>query len=269
MINKNSFEHQGYIYSAILHLVVMVLVIFGLPEFWRQHRESLPVAMTVEILPIGQTNVKPKEQIKATKTAKNDKPVTALKAKSATNSNQPKPKPKPKEVIPLPDAKKEKPKEKPKEEPVEEDQTEDLDAILKSIEKASKAEQSDKVNKESTQDTKKAVFDDYNPSMPLAMSEIDAIRQQFMKCWNVPAGARDAHNLSVLLEVRLNSDGSVMDVELAQDSGRYYSDTFFRAAADSAIRAVKMCSPLKNLPADKYDTWKYLELSFDPRDMLY
>ncbi len=49
---------------------------------------------------------------------------------------------------------------------------------------------------------------------------------------------------------------------------RYNSDSFFRAAADSALRAVHECSPLKNLPPEKYDTWHYMELNFDPKDML-
>ena len=178
-----------------------------------------------------------------------------------------------KETIPDPIKKKIAPA-KPKPEPKKiefdkEEPQEDLDAILKSVEKAAKAKQSDKVNTQTKTESKKAIFDDYNPSLPLAMSEIDAIRQQFMQCWNVPAGAKNAHDLAVTLSVHLNSDGSVLGVELAEGRPRYYTDTFFRAAADSAMRAVNRCSPLKNLPTDKYETWKLLELTFDPRDMLY
>ncbi len=272
MTRNNDNGNKGFLYSGILHFMLLMLAIFGLPEIWRQHRESLPVAMSVEVLPIGQTNVKPKEDSKASKTKK-EIPLTALKAKTATQSNQPKPKPEIKRIpTPTPVKKKPAPKPKPekKEPPKKETQApQDLDAILKSIENAAKAEQSDKVNKETKTESKKAVSDTYNPSLPLAMSEIDAIRQQFMKCWNVPAGAKNAHSLIVVLEVKLLSDGTVSSVNLAQDRPRYYTDTFFRAAADSAMRAVNMCSPLKNLPTDKYETWKELELSFDPRDMLY
>ncbi len=269
---NNEFQHQGMVFSGAMHFIVLVVAIFGLPEIWRKHREALPVAVTVEILPIGQTNVKPKQESKPTPKATVDKPITALRAQTATKSNQPPPKPVVKKnPVPNPLAKK-KPepiKKEPKEEPKEEPEVEDLDAILKSVEKAAKAEQSDKVNKQSKSDSPKAVFDDYNPSLPLAMSEIDAIRQQFMKCWSVPAGAKNAHDLAVTLQVRLLSDGSVQTVELAEDRARYYTDTFFRAAADSAMRAVNRCSPLQNLPTGKYDTWKFLELTFDPRDMLY
>ncbi len=69
----------------------------------------------------------------------------------------------------------------------------------------------------------------------------------------------------------MNPDGSVTKVELAADKARYYSDSFFRAAVDSAIRAVEQASPLKNLPADKYnvqDGWSEIDMDFDPHNML-
>ena len=45
-------------------------------------------------------------------------------------------------------------------------------------------------------------------------------------------------------------------------------DPFFRTAAESALRAVlnPRCNPLK-VPPRKYETWKSVTLSFDPRDM--
>jgi hypothetical protein len=102
------------------------------------------------------------------------------------------------------------------------------------------------------------------------MSEKDAIRSQIAQNWSMPAGAKDAHELIVVLRINLAQDGSVMKVELASDSkSRYDRDPFFRAAADSAIRAVRLSSPLKNLPPDKYDTWRDLELGFDPKEMLF
>ena len=53
------------------------------------------------------------------------------------------------------------------------------------------------------------------------------------------------------------------------DQARYASDQFFRAAADSAVRAVRnpQCSPLK-LPQGKYDDWKSISIRFDPKDVL-
>jgi outer membrane biosynthesis protein TonB len=274
---STQLEAQGRIYSGMLHVVVLLIGIFGLPEIWESHRESLPVVMTVEVLPIGQTNVKPQTASKPVNKPKVEQPK-APKPKPQTQQPKPQPKteplplPKPEEKKPEPAKEKPTPKPEPKKEdkpkPVPEE-NQDLSDILRSVEEAARSETGEDETFEPVAETKQAVSDTYNPSLPLAMSEIDAIRQQFMKCWNIPAGAKDAYNLKVVVEVQLTVDGQVTAAELASDKARYYSDTFFRAAADSAIRAVHACSPLQNLPSDKYDTWKHLELTFDPQEVLY
>lgn len=276
MTNRyESYQAPALIWSAVIHAIILLLAIVGLPHIWESHRESLPVAMSVEVLPITElTNIKNKQAQK--KEAKKEVEVaTAKKATSATSSNKKTEKseekklapPKPKEEKKnKPEPKKE---EKPKEEPKKkEEKKNDFENILKSIEDAAKKEEGDKPTK-SNKEVKKAVADTYNPSLPMGMSEIDAVRSQFVKCWNLPAGARDAHELRLTLDVRVRIDGSVISADLADDKGRYYNDGFFRAAVDSAIRAVYRCSPLKGLPANKYETWKYLQLTFDPRDALY
>ncbi len=103
----------------------------------------------------------------------------------------------------------------------------------------------------------------------MSISEIDAIKNQIRNCWVPPIGARDAQNLAVMLHLQLAPDGSVLKVELASESKSLYSsNSFFRAAADSARRAVQECSPLKNLPPEKYATWHEIDMSFDPKEML-
>lgn len=104
-------------------------------------------------------------------------------------------------------------------------------------------------------------------SVPMTMSEIDAIRYQIQQCWSIPAGARDAENLVVRIKVFLNSDGSLSKApEIVGGNGA--SDPFYRTAAESARRAILKCSPLKNLPAAKYARWREITLTFNPRDML-
>lgn len=102
----------------------------------------------------------------------------------------------------------------------------------------------------------------------LTLSELDAIRSQIAQCWNVPAGARDARNLVVELQVDMNPDATVRNVRVVDES-RMMTDSFFRAAAESALRAVRnpRCNPLR-LPAEKFDTWKSFTLNFNPKEML-
>lgn len=101
----------------------------------------------------------------------------------------------------------------------------------------------------------------------LSMSEMDALRQQLAQCWNVIAGARDAQDLAVDIDVVVTSAKTVQDARVV-DQLRYTSDPLFRAAADSALRALRSpgCTPL-NLPEGKYDQWKNMTINFDPKSM--
>jgi hypothetical protein len=110
----------------------------------------------------------------------------------------------------------------------------------------------------------------YDPSLPLSISEKDAIASQFVKCWRLPAGSANDSSLRVSVDVWLRPDGSVIKAHLTSDQrGKYNADNVFRAAADSALRAMHMCSPLKNLPTNKYNSWKEMRLNFDPSMQLY
>ncbi|MAF94789.1 MAG: hypothetical protein CMM60_03420 [Rhodospirillaceae bacterium] len=104
-------------------------------------------------------------------------------------------------------------------------------------------------------------------SRALAISEIDLVRQQIRECWSLPAGAKEAENLSIEIRMAMNPDGTVRQARIL-DQGRLKSDPFFRAAAESALRAVlnPRCNPLK-LPPEKYQQWQNMILIFDPRDM--
>jgi hypothetical protein len=102
---------------------------------------------------------------------------------------------------------------------------------------------------------------------PLTVSEIDLIRQQFYHCWSVPAGARDAADLVVRVRVTLNPDGSLRSPPDLVDRSRL-NDAFWLAAAESALRAVRKCEPLRHLPPGKYERWREIELTFNPKDML-
>ncbi len=106
--------------------------------------------------------------------------------------------------------------------------------------------------------------EDATKSAPLTISEIDAIRRQIQPCWNFPAGAANPENLRVMVRLRLRPDGSLISAEV-RDRSRMASDSYYRAAAEAALRAVRnpQCSPLR-LPAAKYDQWKSLTLEFDP-----
>jgi hypothetical protein len=101
----------------------------------------------------------------------------------------------------------------------------------------------------------------------ITASEVDLVRQQIARCWNVPAGARDAKDLVVEVRVAVDPDGTVRQATIV-DQGRL-GDPFYRAAAESARRAFfnPLCRPL-HLPPEKYAIWKDLVVDFSPKDIL-
>lgn len=104
-------------------------------------------------------------------------------------------------------------------------------------------------------------------SRPLSISEIDALRQHIAKCWNPPIGARDAENLKIEIEVTMNPDATVRAASIGSSSN--LSDPFYRAAAESALRAVnnRRCWPYP-LSQETYSQWQNMTLVFDPRELL-
>jgi len=105
-----------------------------------------------------------------------------------------------------------------------------------------------------------------NISDRLTLSELDAIKAQIQRCWSVPGGARDGHELIVTIRIYLNPDGSLMrPPEIADASGM--ADPYYRTMAESAVRAVRKCEPLR-VPSTKYEDWREIVLTFNPREML-
>ena len=101
-------------------------------------------------------------------------------------------------------------------------------------------------------------------SATLTQSEIDALRARIQQCWNPPAGLADARDLVVVVRIRFNTDGSLSADPTLSNSG---SHPTFQVAAESALRAVRRCAPYSFMPIAKYDVWKDVEVTFDPRDM--
>ncbi|MDX2094512.1 MAG: hypothetical protein SFW64_01000 [Alphaproteobacteria bacterium] len=221
------------------------------------------------------TNIKPSEKPitpeQKAPTPKTPKPVTP----SATEKAAAPPPPPEKHFNPMEDAEplpgeKPKPVEKPKEKEAEKPKPDEFAALLNKLKQEAKTDTSkDAKDKTNTAENKTRSDAPYDDTMPLSISEKDTIRSQFLLCWSMPAGAKDAHTLAVRIKIKLQADGTVLEAIIASDQmGRYGRDSFFRAAADSALRAVHKCSPIKNLPPEKYNSWREMELNFDPQDML-
>ena len=96
---------------------------------------------------------------------------------------------------------------------------------------------------------------------------VDLIRQTIRKCWHFPAGLKNAEDLIVDIEIELDQNGNVTKAKIV-DTSRMNTDPDYRTVAENAYKAVldPKCNPLP-LPKEKYEEWKNLELSFNPKEM--
>ena len=88
------------------------------------------------------------------------------------------------------------------------------------------------------------------------------ISRQVTPCWRIPIGAQGAERMRAELNIVMGPDGSVRSVT-PLDEGRIAADPVFRAFAESAVRAVRSCSPLQ-LPPESYQQWRNVIFNFDP-----
>ena len=100
-----------------------------------------------------------------------------------------------------------------------------------------------------------------NPSATMTQSEIDALRAQIQRCWNIPVGWTDPKDVTVTIRFKLNQDGTVNGVPSIQ---QYPASQYGTVAADRAVGAVLQCGPYQ-LPAEKYDLWSEVQMRFSPQ----
>ena len=102
----------------------------------------------------------------------------------------------------------------------------------------------------------------------LTLSEEDALRAQIFGCWSVPLGLPYDENLLVRIKLNLKKDGTIMKSEILDHQRMNRpGQKFYKVLAESALRAVRLCQPLK-VPPTGYDKWKEIQLNFNPTEML-
>ena len=140
----------------------------------------------------------------------------------------------------------------------------DLDNIPKLLDKAKEDTVEEiKKNNDITQDQDKSVV-----TSGLTLSEKDALKAQIYGCWIIPLGLPYNENLLVRIKIELKPDGSITKTEIL-DHARMNKpgQGFYKVLAESALRAVKLCQPLR-VPSTGYERWKTITINFDAREML-
>ncbi len=283
--------NRSILISSVFHAVLIIVTAVSLP-FLSKKPLDIPPIVSVELIQIAEkTNVpfapkakkiieKVKEKEKLVSEQAPPKKVKKTKTKTVVSpdQNNKKVENQTPEAIPLPDktVKKIKTKEENKQNPekvdkevkqVSEFEKKDLfdpNNIAALIDK-SKEESAEviKKNNDITQDQVKNI-----ENTGLTLSEEDALKAQIFGCWSIPLGLPYNENLLVRIKLELKPDGSVTKTEIL-DHARMNKpgQGFYKVLAESALRAVKLCQPLR-VPTTGYERWKELQLNFDAREML-
>ncbi len=265
---------RSLIYSLTFHSVMILLTVLSLPFMLREPID-LPPIVSVELIQISdKTNIpyapKARKLIEETK-KKEDKRLVSEQAPPAAKAKE-----KP-DRIPLPNEKKEekqivKKKQNPEEikpqirqsSEFEKKEIIDTNQIAALIDKAKEEEAVIEKKKDKlTQSSQKNSF-----ATGLTLSEEDALRAQIFGCWSVPLGLPYDQDLLVRIKLKLKKDGTILKSEIL-DHQRMNKpgQKFYKVLAESALRAVRLCQPLK-VPPTGYDKWKELQLNFNPSEML-
>ena len=98
----------------------------------------------------------------------------------------------------------------------------------------------------------------------LSQSEMDALRGQIQRCWQIVPGLSEAADVRVTVTMRLDRDGAIDGRPSVEASGG--TEQTRRVLSGGARRAVLRCAPY-NLPKEKYDAWSDVIVNFDPSQM--
>ena len=265
---------RSLIYSITFHSVIVLLTILSLPFMLREPID-LPPIVSVELIQISdKTKIpyapKARKIIEETKKKEEERLVSEQAPPAAKAKEKP-------DRIPLPNEKKDekqlvKKKQNPEEikpqirqsSEFEKKEIIDTNQIAALIDKAKEEEaikkkKSDKI----TQSNQKNSF-----ASGLTLSEEDALRAQIFGCWSVPLGLPFDEDLLVRIKLKLEKDGTILKSEILDHQRMNRpGQKFYKVLAESALRAVRLCQPLK-VPPTGYDKWKDLQLNFDPKEML-
>ena len=266
---------KNIVISSSFHFIIIFITAISLP-FLAKKPLDLPPLVSVELIQISE-----KTNLPFAPKAKKIIDEIKKKEKEKVTSEQAPPKKIKKEkpdAVPLPD--------------------EDLDEIKKIEEKKQNPEKLDEKVKQVSEFEKDELFDPNNiaalidkskeefaettkkmskitqsqdksvDAAGLTLSEEDALKAQIFGCWSIPLGLPYNENLLVRIKLQLKPDGTVIKSEIL-DHARMNKpgQGFYKVLAESALRAVKMCQPLR-VPSKGYERWKELQLNFDAREML-
>lgn len=280
-------EGAGLVFSASLHIGVVIVALVGLPRFSKD-RPNVPPPISIEfvriedrdqILAPAQEEAPPQEQTRqeSAQTLATAEPevveaeAVPLPAEATPEVAVPTPKPKPKPQVSenrqlanriIPQAKP-KPPSRLKSNAI----SQRLTALL------DKSKQEQEIQNRQAEEEKQAAAEKKQERLdPLAAlrgtvataSLMSALRQKVEQNWSFPGGAKGIENMQVTVRIWIRPDGSFSRLPEFLDAGNLNDPdrAFFRIFAESARRAVLLSEPFDEAAQHLESNQKYIDFVF-------
>lgn len=286
---------KNLLYSLFIHFLLLLIIYanFNLKEIDESKTTEIAVSLVSLTGSENSSNTKPSSQIKS---EEKTEPEKKIKVKAQASSEKKSKKNQVKEV------KKELNKSKPSKataKPVSENSSEEFkpQEVSKEIpQEVNKPQEDNEINKNhddeeketankekdvgaekktekksEESETKNTTANSDNIASSIDTLDLSArekfnIQTQLKRCYNRAVDETQLEsNFRVIVKAQVSEDGYIeTDLSDITDMERYNNpkETNYKIAIDNARRALDLCSPLRNLPLDKYDVWKEVILEF-------
>jgi len=94
----------------------------------------------------------------------------------------------------------------------------------------------------------------------LAQSAVAELRAAIKRCWTIPPGWTNPHQVTVVMEVRLDRNGALASHPVLLE---FSASELGMTAAKNALAAVARCAPYK-LPPEKFSQWRETQVRLTP-----
>ena len=245
MSKINQFSLENVLMSVCGHLAVVAVLVTSAVIIVR--RAQMVVPDRIEIIEIDLDNVK----ISGEETKLQNVNADVAPEKVKEEKPEPKPEVAPEEdkqqieeptLVEEPEPEPEKPEEKP--EPVEEKKVEPAPAPKK--------KKVVRVNREVM-----------SLDRTMTVSVVDALRVAMTRCWVVDTSRTDIEGIRAVAHLTMRRNGTVRDVWFESEA-RAETDAGFAYVLQTIRDAINVCQPLKMLPANEFDKWEKIQLTFYP-----
>lgn len=256
----------GFVASVLFHLILLGSAYLFLPNLATTVIETpfVPVSIIAEAEIADELSVPEMAPKVDEKPAEPPKPVVEEAPKAAEApppepaplpEKKPDPKPEPQKA---PEKKPEPVKAKPKSDDL------DLDALSAVVDREKQKQPASSGAPREADRPQERV----GAGVKLTATEEAKMQAAIRRCWNLNAlaGAPDAKSLVVIAAFELNRDGTLAGAPRAVNGAQIAlsGNRFWKAAEQSALRAIIQCQPYGFLSPERYETWREMELKFDP-----